>query len=94
MPALLGRSSAALVRRRQWVRLPPLAILVTGHSSLATDRCQDAGAGRRGGRLQTDLKQVRLLPASLDKDVLLGEQSSSNLDAEGSNPSVLAFTAL
>ena len=39
--------------------------------------------------------QVRVLSLPLiDRDVLLGEQSSSNLDAEGSTPSVLAFVSV
>jgi hypothetical protein len=38
--------------------------------------------------------QVRVLSLPLDKDVLPGEQSSSNLDAEGSTPSVLAFVSV
>ena len=40
-PAKLNRSSSALVRRRVWVRVPPLAL-------------DDAGAGRPGNRLQPE----------------------------------------
>ena len=42
-----------------------------------------------GTRFTSGRSQVRVLSLPLIKDVLLGEQSSSNLDAEGSNPSVL-----
>src|SRR5258708_563853 len=59
LPAMLDGPGAAFVRRKKWVRVPPLA----GRPPLRGGS-QDAGAGRRGGRLQPDLKQVRLLPAS------------------------------
>src|SRR5256885_288385 len=56
MPAPLGRSSTALMRRTVRVRVTPPVLWFM---------FVDAGAGRPGGRLQPDLKQVRLLPASL-----------------------------
>ena len=50
---MLDGPGTVLVTRTKWVRVPPPAFV-----------SYDAGAGRPGGRLQPDLKQVRLLPAS------------------------------
>jgi hypothetical protein len=83
-PALLDGSGTALVRRDQWVRVPPLAL-------------HDAGAGWPGGRLQPDSKQVRLLPASLTAFRMWESLAIRRLgvpESVGSNPTILTVIAL
>src|SRR5215471_16150560 len=73
-----------------------LAVTQTGAGSSPAGTARYGRASQQarwhpvGSRARRKPLQVRVLSLPLSKDVLLGEQSSSNLDAEGSTPSVLA----
>src|SRR5215475_7398994 len=83
---------------RQWTVNPPdVSSTLTSASGVVRYGRASQQARRHpvGSRARRKPLQVRVLSLPLlDKGVLLGEQSSSNLDAEGSTPSALAFVSV
>jgi hypothetical protein len=105
MDPVVERKGGGLQNRDTWVRLPPGSLEFrtwTSRSGRVVRIHENAGSNPAVlivcpvaqwwcNPLLTGGLQVRVLPGQLIyRDVLLGEQSSSNLDAEGSTPSVLA----